>query len=751
MRTQNILLSAICAGVFLSACQSESGSAATTVTSIPEKKEVVVEGTVVDGYIRDASVCLEHNATRICRTSGSNGEYTFGMLEFDADTFVPVDATGGRDNATQREYEGSLYGLLDVKRYEEGDPLYITPLGDLAALAYLDTNDTYENVLHAIAQAYGIDETDVANDPMGANKLFGIIQDIEQTKALLFTLASHLASTSLTQEQTQAVRSDIRLAFARAVYENRSVDIQKVLYELEAIWERSIAVNFKTFVISQREIIRQALDSFLLRDNLTAANKEAYQNALHTRMDSILESFAALEEGEFLAPLAVEIDIFAQNDTNTTLPDDTNTTVPGDSNSTIPDDQDPVYILEGAVIDGYISGATVCIDINDDEVCGVEEPRTLSSSSGTFSFAKEGLEQGRYYRVMAFGGINTATQAVFSEQYFGIFDTSRTSQEIVLSPLSDLVARMFFRANTRDPYALSFAKTSIANALNLTAAQVVIDPLLETKPMLIAQEIETINKIFLKVVSQTLGASVTQVQKNFVKDALLEQYLESGYHGFDVARALIRIEVKLGIEIAPALRDFAIAQIAALKTKIAALLGTMTFDMKDYKRIEILLAELVTAIQGNTTVVHPVVLDYEDIVYSMFDKTGAQYDPDACLQSDRYPNKRTQSSGEVRFVDAQNGITLGFDATKITQENSFSLYYPDIGSVILQDDVDNQVKFESDYYFSYDSAWITTGKSIYLQAPINEAGKYPCLKIKLDQLYGIYLSPQPVYRYTSVP
>ena len=46
--------------------------------------------------------------------------------------------------------------------------------------------------------------------------------------------------------------------------------------------------------------------------------------------------------------------------------------------------------FEGKVIDGYISGATVCLDINNNFLCDPDEPSALSGAGGTYEFTYEG-------------------------------------------------------------------------------------------------------------------------------------------------------------------------------------------------------------------------------------------------------------------------------------------------------------------------------------------------------------------------
>ena len=46
--------------------------------------------------------------------------------------------------------------------------------------------------------------------------------------------------------------------------------------------------------------------------------------------------------------------------------------------------------FEGSVIDGYISGATVCLDLNDNYLCDDDEPSSLSRDGGFYSFTYTG-------------------------------------------------------------------------------------------------------------------------------------------------------------------------------------------------------------------------------------------------------------------------------------------------------------------------------------------------------------------------
>ncbi len=47
--------------------------------------------------------------------------------------------------------------------------------------------------------------------------------------------------------------------------------------------------------------------------------------------------------------------------------------------------------LEGRVIDGYISGATVCLDLNNNYLCDINEPSAVTSTGGFYEFTYDGI------------------------------------------------------------------------------------------------------------------------------------------------------------------------------------------------------------------------------------------------------------------------------------------------------------------------------------------------------------------------
>jgi hypothetical protein len=729
--------------LLLGACGSSEGdSVANTAQQTPPTPTVSLEleGQVIDGYISGAEVCLEHNSSSVCETTAADGRFRFDALDFEENAFVILTSQGGTDSATQQSYLWELQRVFDVAN-DNPSQLRVTPLSDLVARAYSDSNLTLSAIQNNIAAAYSIPADEVYDDPLTDNDLFRATQLSEYAKALLFTLWG-MSKSSPTQAELDALRLDVANVFAQELAQNATVEMNAILDALGT----TVPITYKNFVIGQYTELEDALGTFTAIASLTSVDRTNYQAQLYNTMQDILATFEAQNQYITLNPIAIEIDIFASEDENTTEPSDVNTTEP----------VEPLYDISGVVVDGYVEGATVCIDLDHDRVCDVNEPRTTTASNGSFSFDQITLGTADFYRVIAFGGTNTATGESFSEEYHGVIATSQDSQSFTLSALSDLATRMFFREELLSSTVLSSVQSQIAASLDLTTTQLLQDPWSETKSMLVAHEVELINQIFLKLTQEMQGSAVTSTQKNFIKNAIYEEYLASGYSGFDTTHAITFVQEKLGLAFDDSvMNQYLEDQIDALKTKIAALFIVSDFTANEYKRIELLsgdfLDDVKTNIETNVTSLVDVPLDYADIVYSKFNKTNALYDENACILNTTYSNSNEQNTTEERFVDITNGITMGFDETEVLAPTSFMLFYPDIGSVELQNDVDSQVKFEDAYYFSYDSAWINTGKSVYLQAPSDTNISIDCYKIILDELYGHNLTLQSVYRYTELP
>ena len=94
--------------------------------------------------------------------------------------------------------------------------------------------------------------------------------------------------------------------------------------------------------------------------------------------------------------------------------------------------------ISGKLIDGYIGGATVFQDLDDDGVLDAGEPYTTTDSTGAFSLTLQSASSDTPVRVIN-SGFDTATNDVLTAS----LDISATSSgSYILTPLSTLSARM---------------------------------------------------------------------------------------------------------------------------------------------------------------------------------------------------------------------------------------------------------------------------------------------------------------------
>jgi len=60
------------------------------------------------------------------------------------------------------------------------------------------------------------------------------------------------------------------------------------------------------------------------------------------------------------------------------------------------------------MVNSYVSGATVALDLNDDRLCAADEPQITTDATGRYLFSGRGS-----YLVCATGGTNTVTGLPF--------------------------------------------------------------------------------------------------------------------------------------------------------------------------------------------------------------------------------------------------------------------------------------------------------------------------------------------------
>ncbi len=102
--------------------------------------------------------------------------------------------------------------------------------------------------------------------------------------------------------------------------------------------------------------------------------------------------------------------------------------------------------LSGKVIDGYISGATVCIDENNNSICDANELKTMTDNNGSYSFNK--VPAG-VYQIIASGGKDIVTGADFNTTLLSIVEVKdKNVSDLMVTPVSTLVTKEYLTNKT---------------------------------------------------------------------------------------------------------------------------------------------------------------------------------------------------------------------------------------------------------------------------------------------------------------
>ncbi len=172
-----------------------------------------------------------------------------------------------------------------------------------------------------------------------------------------------------------------------------------------------------------------------------------------------------------------------QNDNNTTTnSENTNSTQSSDDDSNIANSentnqtqnnnnttQENSLEKNGKVADGYLNGATVCVDINNNLKCDSNEPSTKTNKKGNYHLKfNKNISENSY--ILAYGGINSATEL----PYTGLLKAPIEYDNI--NPVSTLVSY-----NKEDFSSLKKAEEAVSNLFDLDIESLTKDPIQQAK------------------------------------------------------------------------------------------------------------------------------------------------------------------------------------------------------------------------------------------------------------------------------
>jgi len=164
----------------------------------------------------------------------------------------------------------------------------------------------------------------------------------------------------------------------------------------------------------------------------------------------------------------------------------------------------------GKAVEGYLSGATVCFDMNNNGTCDAGEPSTVSDANGSFALAvtsQQKADANQSAPILVSGGVdidnNKALIGVLKAPYK---DTTAT---INITPLTTMVTAMVANGTSIDN-----AYATVGKALGLTATQVKSDPIADNNQTVLGATM-TINRLV------GMMAGNADVSKKSIYDALV--------------------------------------------------------------------------------------------------------------------------------------------------------------------------------------------------------------------------------------
>ena len=138
--------------------------------------------------------------------------------------------------------------------------------------------------------------------------------------------------------------------------------------------------------------------------------------------------------------------------------------------------------IAGQVVDGYIQGANVCLDLDGDYDCSDElaELQTTSDQDGNYQLSIDAdlLSGNSTYRVLAAGGYDLTAQKDFAGQLSALLETASNpngqSAEIIVTPISSAIDAILASGQASS---LAEAKASAAEFFALDVEELSADPL----------------------------------------------------------------------------------------------------------------------------------------------------------------------------------------------------------------------------------------------------------------------------------
>lgn len=152
----------------------------------------------------------------------------------------------------------------------------------------------------------------------------------------------------------------------------------------------------------------------------------------------------------------------------------------------------------GKVIDGYVSGATVFVDLNNNGKFDLGEPNTKTNATGDYTLSP--VTQGA--KLVSFGGTDISTGNLSTLVLSTVVSAAGTVTNAHMSPVTTLIAQL--AGSSATPAALAAAQTKVNTLLGLptTTNLLAVDPILTANDSTATQVARTDALSIVKAVTQ---------------------------------------------------------------------------------------------------------------------------------------------------------------------------------------------------------------------------------------------------------
>lgn len=283
--------------VFFTACSGGGGSSSSTTTD-PVVDPVqttykTISGTIVDGLIKDASVCLDINSNNQCDTdepttiSADDGSYSL-QVDTTLSGRYKVISIGGVDTATNQNFDGILEDIVEVAEADTALTSTVTPLTTMASKMYdqevsSDSTFTPTKAKEKLATSLGLTTAQISANPLEDKVLFAKTQMIVQaTRLLTTTIQKDTTSRTINQEVFNTVLTQVVLSLSDTT-QATDINISKIVIGLKADDANiSIPTDVEIFIQSYADEVESKINETTDISDLTSI-----QNGLETYVAEI--------------------------------------------------------------------------------------------------------------------------------------------------------------------------------------------------------------------------------------------------------------------------------------------------------------------------------------------------------------------------------------------------------------------------------------------------------------------------------